>query len=196
VQASSVLQNGNALQQRVADSCPDGFAIKSINQDGSVVCEQGLEGPQGPQGIQGPQGPQGNTGPPGPAGPAGATGPQGPPGVATLDVDLDSQDQIANLRQEAIGSNQNCNADNGGTTCERSRLIPDSNLAEFCFLTGIRITVNDNGSGDKDDEFHCEVNRLSNGWWEVRAFYAASDDGTNPNTDGEVICEGTCVGID
>jgi hypothetical protein len=47
---------------------------------GSIVGQQGIQGPQGNAGPQGPEGDEGPTGPEGPEGPVGPVGPEGPQG--------------------------------------------------------------------------------------------------------------------
>ncbi len=47
--------DSSEVQLRVA-SCDNGTAIRSVNEDGSVVCESAMTGPAGPEGPEGPQG--------------------------------------------------------------------------------------------------------------------------------------------
>ncbi len=68
------------LERQSLDAVPFCFSSKYI------VCQDGVEGPQGPQGLQGPQGEQG---PQGAIGFPGEKGLQGPPGELKLPL-LDS----------------------------------------------------------------------------------------------------------
>jgi hypothetical protein len=55
-------QPPQSWQVRVFDTCPTGFAIQQVHDDGTVSCVQGPAGPPGGQGVQGPPGPAGTTG--------------------------------------------------------------------------------------------------------------------------------------
>jgi hypothetical protein len=66
------------VQRRVAGTCANDTAIRSIAEDGSVTCQSTAMGPTGPAG---PIGLTGNTGPAGPTGLTGNTGPAGPIGL-------------------------------------------------------------------------------------------------------------------
>lgn len=103
-----------AYQQRIANPCPAGYAVNTVNADGSVTCIQGPAGSQGPPG---------NTGPPGPTGPAGPSSQPdtGCPGPRIVGVCLRSYDntQTTTFLQAA----QNC-AFLGGDICTDSQAWP------------------------------------------------------------------------
>ena len=94
------------VQRRVVPDCPEGEAIRSIDEDGTPLCVTGPVGPEGPQGEQGLQGPQGSEGPQGPEGPPGSADAWGRTGNADTDPTLNflgtTDDQPLELRTRSV----------------------------------------------------------------------------------------------